>query len=662
MKKRILSFLLAVAMLLTVLPQITLKAKAHTVVMTANEFIDCLWTAYSRPNYYYNSYPYNLGYYDGSRISFDCWNLGKAIIWSKGAIVNNYTKGTYAQMDASCGLGDWDGLTIVKEAPNCSSDFSNLVPGEWLYKENHTGYYIGDGQVIECTAGWDVWAITISQIDEYGRRSRNGVSGGYWELHGMVPWLDYSNVNDKENPVISDVKYSDVSAAGYTVSCKVTDNDKVQKVSFPTWTLANNQDDLPANFLQTQLGTQNGDRFTFRVNASAHNNETGKYVTHIYAFDRSGNRSVLRLDPVEVRNDNQNPVISDVVFSEVSAAGYTISCKVTDDWGVHSVAFPTWTVRNAQDDLPANFLQTQLGTKNGDRYTFRVNASDHNNETGTYATHIYATDCAGNRVKLGFDEIKVMNDTQKPVITDVVFSNVTSAGYTVSCKVTDNWGVSHVAFPTWTTNNGQDDIASNFMTTQRGIRDGDTFTFHVKTADHNGEQGYYATHIYAVDSAGNTASFEPELIFVQDPKPGLDKITLASSSDYKIENAFLLEVMPNTPVQSLLTQFENEDLTVMDKHGNVIGGSSLVGTGTTVNLYNGTERVDSVTVIILGDVDGNGLVDTTDYLRAKATFLGTYTMNNVERRAADIDGNGMIDTGDYTKIKNHLLRTQSLFD
>jgi hypothetical protein len=165
-----------------------------------------------------------------------------------------------------------------------------------------------------------------------------------------------------------------------------------------------------------------------------------------------------------------------------------------------------------------------------------------------------------------------------------------------------------------------------------------------------------------VDSAGNTASFEPELIFVQDPKPGLDKITLASSSDYKIENAFLLEVVPNTPVQSLLTQFENEDLTVMDKNGNVIGGSSLVGTGTTVNLYNGTERVDSITVIILGDVDGNGLVDTTDYLRAKATFLGTYTMNNVERRAADIDGNGMIDTGDYTKIKNNLLRTQSLFD
>jgi hypothetical protein len=109
MKRRILSLLLAVVMLLTVLPYLPIEADAHKIVMTAEEFIDCLWVAYSRPNYYYNSFPYNLGYYDGSRISFDCWNLGKAIIWTKGEIVNNYTAGAYAKMDTSCGLGDWDG-------------------------------------------------------------------------------------------------------------------------------------------------------------------------------------------------------------------------------------------------------------------------------------------------------------------------------------------------------------------------------------------------------------------------------------------------------------------------------------------------------------------------------------------------------------------------
>ena len=53
--------------------------------------------------------------YDGSKISFDCWNLGKAIIWTKGSIVHNYTKGTYAKMDASCGLGDWGDMKLLHQ-------------------------------------------------------------------------------------------------------------------------------------------------------------------------------------------------------------------------------------------------------------------------------------------------------------------------------------------------------------------------------------------------------------------------------------------------------------------------------------------------------------------------------------------------------------------
>lgn len=72
MKKRILSFLLAAVLLMGILPQMPVEAEAatvtyatarstHKIVMTAEEFVDCLWTAYSRPNYYRNEFPYNLG-------------------------------------------------------------------------------------------------------------------------------------------------------------------------------------------------------------------------------------------------------------------------------------------------------------------------------------------------------------------------------------------------------------------------------------------------------------------------------------------------------------------------------------------------------------------------------------------------------------------------
>jgi ribosomal protein L23 len=656
MKKRVIGFLLAVVMLLTIMPQLTPEAKAHKIVMTAEEFVDCLWTAYYRPNKYRNQFPYNLGYYDGSVIYFDCWNLGKAIIWSKGAIVNNYTVGHYASMDSSCGLGDWDGYSIIKAAPNCSTSFDNLVPGEWLYMNNHTGYYVGNGQVIECTAGWNAWRIVVSQIDQYGNRSMGGVANGRWVYRGMVPWLDYTD--DEEKPVISDVQYSEVSSAGYTVTCKVTDNSSVKRVAFPTWTVHNGQDDLPAQFMSTQQGTKNGDTYTFRVNASAHNNETGDYVTHIYAEDVAGNVTSLPLSTVQVRDDNQNPVISDVVFSEVSAAGYTVSCTVTDDWGVHSVSFPTWTVHNGQDDLPAQFLKTQLGTRNGNRYTFRVNASAHNNETGAYVTHIYATDCAGNRVSLPLNTVQVMNDTENPVVSDITVSNISAQGYTVSCKVTDNWGIHKVAFPTWTVNNGQDDLPEDFLNTQLGQRSGDIFTFYVRTSDHNNELGAYVTHIYAVDCAGNEISVPVDAVNVRDFN---EEITLVSSSDYAMENGYILHVKPQTTVQSLLTQFENENLVVQDPSGNAIGSSAVVGTGATVNLYNGDLVVQRVTVVILGDVDGNGIVDATDYLRIKAAALGKLALNEAENLAADIDKDDIIAPNDYAKVKEYFLGTFNLY-
>ena len=171
----------------------TIVPAGSTTVMTASEFISYLQIALSRNTVYNNSYPRNLGYYDGNTISWDCWNLGKSIIWSGGSIVNNYSVGHYQSPNTSCGLGDWDGETIIHMAPNCNGDFSNLVPGEWLYMQGHIGYYIGDGQVIECTKGWGVNCVTQSQIDSSGRRSRNGVSNGTWLLHGMVPWIDYSS-------------------------------------------------------------------------------------------------------------------------------------------------------------------------------------------------------------------------------------------------------------------------------------------------------------------------------------------------------------------------------------------------------------------------------------------------------------------------------------
>ena len=463
--------------------------------------------------------------------------------------------------------------------------------------------------------------------------------------------------DDKTPPVISNVKVSEVSGSGYTVTCKVTDDWGVVNVAFPTWTLANGQDDLASDFFNTQQGTKSGNTYTFRVKASEHNNEKGMYVTHIYATDKGGNRVSYELDAVEVVNDTKPPVITDVSVSNISSKGYTVACRVTDNVGVDFVAFPTWTVANDQDDLAADWGITQRGSQSGDTYIFQVNASEHNNETGEYTTHIYAFDAEGNQACYELGDILVMDDTEAPVISDVVISNITSQGYTVTCKVTDNVGVDVVAFPSWTTYGGQDDLAENWGNTQVGVRDGDTYTFHVYTMDHNFELGEYVTHIYARDRVGNETQATPEAIMVQDPVLIPEKIALNGTAAYALEDTMVLGVSPRTTAEALLQSFAYEALTVKNRAGEPVGRDARVGTGYIVELYDGEILMDSVTLVVLGDLDGNGSIDTTDYMRTKSALLEGFDLSDVERKAADVNGDGNVDTTDYMRIKAHFLAT-----
>lgn len=100
--------------------------------------------------------------------------------------------------------------------------------------------------------------------------------------------------------------------------------------------------------------------------------------------------------------DSSAPTITNVKVTDISINGYTVSCDVKDNKGVTTVAFPTWTELNGQDDLanPWPSVAVNSGANVTKTVTYRVNSSDHNGEKGVYITHIYAYDAAGNSVKV----------------------------------------------------------------------------------------------------------------------------------------------------------------------------------------------------------------------------------------------------------------------
>ncbi|MFI3172984.1 MAG: GBS Bsp-like repeat-containing protein [Eubacteriales bacterium] len=68
----------------------------------------------------------------------------------------------------------------------------------------------------------------------------------------------------------------------------------------------------------------------------------------------------------------------------------TISVEITSNVGLEEVSFPTWSDSNGQDDIV-----WYSGSGSGNTYTVEIDFKDHNYETGSYTTHVYAYDTEG---------------------------------------------------------------------------------------------------------------------------------------------------------------------------------------------------------------------------------------------------------------------------
>lgn len=84
------------------------------------------------------------------------------------------------------------------------------------------------------------------------------------------------------------------------------------------------------------------------------------------------------------------------------------------------------------------------------------------------------------------------------------------------------------------------------------------------------------------------------------------------------------------------------------------GSFDLIATGVKFGLLiNGTEY--DYTVIVKGDVDGDGKIFATDYVKVRNHIMGKTSLSEVSLKTADINGDGKIFATDYVKIRNHIM-------
>ncbi|MBQ0064531.1 MAG: GBS Bsp-like repeat-containing protein, partial [Firmicutes bacterium] len=216
--------------------------------------------------------------------------------------------------------------------------------------------------------------------------------------------------------------------------------------------------------------------------------------------------------------DTVAPTISNVVVSNISSEGYTVTCKVTDNIGVEKVVFPSWTSQNGQDDIQPNWQYNSdaYGTINSNgNVTYRVNVSDHNYETGCeYNTHIYA-----------YDEVGNVSSTPAPV-TFVPFGDNKIAGYSLS--LSGDIGVNfYMTFSPQTIANAQSKI--RFILPNGTIQD-----TYVKDAQREEDYYIFPCRVSAKDM---TKTITAELLDGEGNAIKTFKYTVEEYADYLISHA-----------------------------------------------------------------------------------------------------------------------------
>ena len=205
---------------------------------------------------------------------------------------------------------------------------------------------------------------------------------------------------------------------------------------------------------------------------------------------------------------NNNPILGsfDVVISNVKAPN-----------GVGTVSVPIWSEINGQDDI----IWYTADRQNNGTYTVNVKASAHKNSTGLYNVHLYYVQKDGQLTGVGGTTTQVFigktPEQLKPKASFAIENNNAKAGTfdAVITNISAPLGVKEVLVPSWSLENGQDDLIWHKATKQT---DG-SYRVTIKASEHKGTKGNYRADAYIVDNANNRHYIAEKVVSVDYARP-----------------------------------------------------------------------------------------------------------------------------------------------
>lgn len=140
-----------------------------------------------------------------------------------------------------------------------------------------------------------------------------------------------------------------------------------------------------------------------------------------------------------------------------------------------------------------------------------------------------------------------------------------------------------------------------------------------------------------------------------------DTVIFDESLNVDNQNSYISKIAPNTKVSDVIGKINYDsqkyDLVIKDKDNKKVSNDNLVGTNTTINLClkNTDEAILAYTVLIYGDINGDGQIDVVDLLLLKRQITKKINLYGIQLKASVISKEtDYPDVTDLLKLKRHI--------
>lgn len=116
----------------------------------------------------------------------------------------------------------------------------------------------------------------------------------------------------------------------------------------------------------------------------------------------------------------------------------------------------------------------------------------------------------------------------------------------------------------------------------------------------------------------------------------------------------------NNKVSDVRQFFDNDAVVFVDITGYVLQEDDLVGTGTRVRIMDGTTVIDEKTIVVTGDMNGDGKINNRDSSMIIRYLVDKEVASLAQLTAIDVNGDGYVNNRDASMVSRYLVGKETI--